>query len=224
MDWVRAIDLLVLFVLVFAAMRIVPAALTTTRIYAGIRSRRLEDGSSIAPPAPPAVVEMARRLEPLGFRRIGERTLVLPDVGRRFEWNLVDESTTVYAALVPTDRRAPGVLTVFYTAFGDGAFVSTSVPFTTNTIDRPDLYAGPGGSTPEESLAIHGQHVAQFAARHGRPLPNRTMADLLARDATYRERHGGATLRRRVWLFDGLAAAVVLVTALQLVRIVAGGG
>ena len=39
------------------------------------------------------------------------------------------------------------------------------------------------------------------------------MADLLQRDATYRERHGGATLRRRVYGWVTATAIVVLATA-----------
>ena len=47
------------------------------------------------------------------------------------------------------------------------------------------------------------------------------MADLLVRDDTYRRRHGGITLRTRVYRFMAITAVVVLVTGAQLVRVVA---
>jgi hypothetical protein len=218
MDASRLFDLGLLVFLTVLLWQLLPRAWRVTQIYSGIRSRRLEDGSAIAPPPPPGVARMGEQLKEIGFRRVGERTLVLPGVGRRFEWNLVDEPTTTYVALVPVATSPLGARLSCYSAFADGAFVATSYPDGT-TVQRDDLLAGAAGRTPVECVQEHRRRVATFAAPHGAPLRNETMADLLARDATYRERHGGATLRRRVWLFDGFAAAAVVATALTLVRL-----
>jgi hypothetical protein len=217
-DASRLFDLVVLVFLLLLLWQLLPRAWRVTQIYAGIRSRRLEDGSAIAPPPPAGVARLGDGLAQIGFRRIGERTLVLPGVGRRFEWNLVDESTTTYAALVPVATSPLGARLSCYSAFADGAFVATSFP-DGSVVQRDDLWTGPAGRTPAECVEEHRRRVSEFASRHGAPLRNQTMTDLLDRDATYRQRHGGATLRRRVWLFDGfvaLAFAAAVVTTLRL--------
>jgi hypothetical protein len=212
----RALDLVILVVLLAVAVTLVPRAVAVWRVYGGIRGRRLADGSSLAPPAPAAVAALATRLAPLGFRRIGERTLVLPGAGRRFEWNLVDAATTTYVALVPF---GPAARLVCYSAFADGAFVQTAFPVGTR-IHRDDLVAEAVAEDPETAVATHRRLVAAAGAAHGAPLENRTMGDLLARDDTYRRRHGGATMRRRVWLFIAFTALVVVAAAGALVRLV----
>jgi hypothetical protein len=217
-DASRLFDLVLLVFLLVLLWQLLPRAWRVTQIYAGIRSRRLEDGSAIAPPPPPGVTRLGDELAQLGFRRIGERTLVLPGVGRRFEWNLVDESTITYVALVPVPSSPIGARMSCYSAFPDGAFVATSFPDGT-VVTRDDLLTGPAGRTPAECVDEHRRRTMEFSGMHGAPLRNQTMADLLQRDATYRERHGGATLRRRVWLFDGfvaLAFVAAVVTTLRL--------
>ena len=215
---IRLFDLVVLVALVAICLRIVPRAIMMIRLYAGIRDRRLTDGSAIAPDAPPAVAALAHRLGGLGFQRIGERTLVLPNGQRRFEWDLVGPGATMYVGLVPGITMAGGALMVCYSAFADGAFVSTSFPRGA-TVHRPDLLSTPVSTTPEDAVATHVRTVMDFATQHGRALTNDTMADLLTRDATYRTRHGGATLRRRVYGFTGLTTLVVMAAAFELVRV-----
>ena len=45
------------------------------------------------------------------------------------------------------------------------------------------------------------------------------MADLLARDDTYRRRHGGATICTRVFVYVGVTALVVVAAAIELLRV-----
>jgi hypothetical protein len=222
MSLVRIIDIAFFVVLLFIAIRLLPVAWNMLRIYLGIKTRRLEDASSFAPSPPPAVAALATRLHDLGFRRIGERSTVLPGDKRRFEWDMVDELTTTYVSLGAAGPSLGGVLMICYSAFADGAFVDTSYP-SGATVQREDFYAAPGGSTPEEAVAEHRRRVALFSSRHGPALPNGSMADLLVRDDTYRRRHGGITLRTRVYRFVGLTALVTLAAAIQLVRIIAPG-
>ena len=215
----RLIDLVILAVLLVVAWRLVPSALVMLQVYLGIRTRRLEDSSSFAPPPPPAVAALMAQLSDLGFTRIGERSTVLPSYGRRFEWDMVDEPTTTYVALGPVTTQPGGALMICYSAFADGAFIDTSYPAGA-TVKRRDLFIAAGGSTPEEAVAEHRRRITQFAAQHGAPLENRSMADLLKRDDTYRRRHGGASLRTRVYRFVGFTALVVLAASVEIVRLI----
>ena len=214
----RLIDLAFLVVFVLIGIRLVPGAFHMLRVYLTIGSRRLEDATAFAPAEPAEVYELTSRLMALGFRRIGVRSAVLPGEGRRFEWNLVDEPTTTYISLVPVAGKHR-LITACYSAFADGAFLETVYP-SGATVRRPDLDARAAGRTPEESISFHHQHLPEFAADHGPPLVNATMADLLARDDTYRRRHGGATIRRGVYTLAALAALVIATIAFLLVRIV----
>jgi hypothetical protein len=212
----RLLDLVVLVGLAAFLVLLVPRTWSMWRIYAGIRHRRLQDGSAFAPPAPPAVAALAERLGSAGFRRIGERTLVLPDGTRRFEWDLVDSSSTTYVAIVPF--RAGGRM-VCYSAFADGAFVETAYPMGT-PVRRPDLVAEVVKSSPEDAVATHRRLLSEASSTHGPALSNRSMEDLLERDATYRDRHGGATLRRRMYLTIAITCVAILATTAALVRLV----
>jgi hypothetical protein len=216
----RLIDLVFFVVLVVIAIRLVPAAARILRMYLTIRSRRLEDSTASAPPEPAPVTLVTDRLAALGFNRIGVRSAVLPDGIRRFEWNLVDSPTTTYVSLVPVAAMPGGVLMICYSAFDDGAFVDTMYPSGAK-VRRPDLDAAPAGTTPEETVQAHQQRLSDFAGRHGLPLANRSMADLLTRDDTYRRRHGGATMRRRVYVLVAVTVLIVIAAAAELVRLVA---
>jgi hypothetical protein len=218
MDTARLLDLIILVVLLILAARLVPSAWKMIRIYSGIRHRRLEDATSFAPTSPPPVTALSSRLAVLGFTRIGVRSAVLPGEQRRFEWDMVDAATTTYVAMVPTPAIPGGVYMVCYSAFGDGAFVSTSFLVGT-TVSRPDLDTTGAGGTPEETVAIHYRRIAAFSSAHGVPLMNRTMADLLVRDDTYRRRHGGATMRTRVYGFVAITAGLIIAIAIEVVRV-----
>jgi hypothetical protein len=216
MTGARVLDLVLVAFFVVVLVVLVPRTWAVWRLYAGIRGRRLQDGSSIAPPAPPAVAAVAARLAAIGFQRIGERTLVLPGDKRRFEWDLIDEPSTTYVAIVPL---GDGGRMVCYSAFGDGAFVETAYPMGT-PVRRPDLVAIVVASSPEDAVTAHRRLLSEASSTHGQALENRTMRDLLERDATYRERHGGATMRRRVYGMIAFTGLGVLAAATLAVRFV----
>ena len=109
-----------------------------------------------------------------------------------------------------------------YSAFADGAFVETTYPAGT-ALRRPDLVASVVRTSPEDAVTTHRQLLAECSATHGRPLQNRTMADLLERDATYRARYGGATMRRRVYCWVATTAIAMLLTASVLGRLITDG-
>ena len=214
----RLFDLIVLVILLLLAARLVPSANRILRMYMTIRSRRLEDATNFAPPEPAAVTGVVSGLEPLGFSRIGVRSTELPGIGRRFEWNLVDEPTTTYVSIVPSTALATGFLLAAYSAFPDGAFLSTHYP-SGATVSRPDFDSLAAGTTPAEAIRAHYQRLSTFSAAHGQALQNRSMADLLARDDTYRRRHGGVTIRTGIYLYVGITAFAVVAAAIELLRV-----
>lgn len=219
MTTARLLDLLILAGLLFILTRMLPATYRMAQLYFGVRRRRLQDGSAIAPPAPAAVAAVSEQLGRLGFRGIGQRTLVLPDGRRAFEWDLVDAATTTYAAVVPNHVVPGGALVICYSAFGDGAFVSTAYPIGA-TVRRPDLLTTAVETSLGDAVASHAAAIAAFAHQHGLPLPNRSMADLLDRDAAYRSRHGGATFRGRTYRFAVLTGVLLVAAAAALIRLV----
>lgn len=216
----RIVDLVFVVVFVLLLTRMLPAALHMARVYFGIRRRRLADGTGKSPPPPPAVAAMAGWLERLGFRRIGERYAILPGNKQVFEWNVVDQATTTYASLVSTPGTRAGLLLGYYSAFSDGAFVATMFP-SGASVERPDFLGGAVGTSPEDAYAEHQRRVSAFSQQHGSPLPNRSMADLLRRDDTYRSRHGGITLRNRFYGYLGMVGLVFLAATLSVVRFLA---
>ncbi len=219
MSAIRLVDYLVLGVLLLVALYMVGAAWNILRIYVGIRTRRLQDATSVAPPAPPPVLALIQRLETLGFTRVGVRSLMLLGNKQVFEWTLVDVPTTTYASILTARTMPGGALVGLTSAYGDGGFVDTTFP-TTTTVRRANLDVTSCATSVEDALVLHRQRAAAFAVNHGAALPNRSMADLFVRDDTYRRLHGGITVRSRVYRFIALTAVVVLVTGAQLVRVV----
>ena len=66
--------------------RFAPQAWRAWRIYAGTRSRRMADAGPLEIPATPAVEARLEELRALGFSRIGERFVRLPNTPMRYEW------------------------------------------------------------------------------------------------------------------------------------------
>ncbi|HLX35058.1 MAG TPA: hypothetical protein VKR30_07425 [Candidatus Limnocylindrales bacterium] len=144
-------------------------------------------------PAATPVAHVLDQLEALGFHRIGERTIVLPDGGRRFEWTWADETGETYVAVVPM-RLLPALMAC-YTAFADWAWLQTNYP-RGEVIDRPDYVARYVDTTVAGTVAAHRAEIARLRQVHGAPRRVQSMADSLRLDAEYRTRHGGVTLRR----------------------------
>jgi len=219
MSTVQLLDLVILAVLLLMAFRSVPSSWRIWQIYQGIKGRRLEDVSSIAPPAPGSVQAVAEMIAPYGFTPIGVRSTVLPGNERRYEWDLVDQPTTTFVAVVPIRTASITALVGFYSCYDDGSFVVTTYP-RAEVVRRHNLNAAPGGATIEQTIALHRHRAMDWSRAHGQPLENRTMSDLLVRDDTYRRLHGGATLRTRVYRNLAVTAIIVVATAAELLRVV----
>jgi hypothetical protein len=196
-------------------LRLGPPAIRSWRIYAGTAQRRQEDAAGRAPVQPVGVADRARLLAPLGYQRLGETRLVLP-VGERFGWIVAATDAESYGILV--DAPAIGGLTGIYSAWIDGAWLATLHP-RGQASDRQGLQVRIVSTTLEEAIAVHRQGVERLRQTHGSPRPIRTMADMLALDADYRERFGGSRVRpitMRIVL-PTLLIAVIAILSLALV-------
>ena len=189
-----------------------PIAWRSWQIYAGTRSRRLVDAGPLEIPPPDSVATRLQELGTLGFTRIGERSLVLPGRGVRYEWNVGDETGSTYVSAVPTTI---GAIIVFYSSFEDGTWVQTMFP-RGETIRRPNFFASSVAQSLPAALEAHRKQVGELRAAHGRVRPVRTMADTLRMDADYRSRFGGMTLRRLTVsnIMPGLSALALAVICL----------
>ncbi len=219
MPLLSTLDLVLLLSLLIVAVSLVPASQLILQIYLGIRRRRLVDATDWAAPPPPAVADLVARLEQSGFSAIGVRAALLSGRRRRFEWALIGRPTTTYISLVPTDTLKGGVLMACHSVFSDGAVVATFFP-TGVEICRDGLVAASTDQSPEAAIALHRVTVASLSARHGTPLENRSMGDLLQRDATYRQRHGGATLRHRAYAYVAMASVLAMACGVVIARLV----
>ena len=209
--------------LVFALLllaRLGPPAVRSWRIFAGTRGRRMADAGPLEIQAPPAVAARLEELRALGFSRIGERFIRLPDTPVRYDWVMGEPSGETYALAVVSVVR--GAFVALYSSFDDSTWVMTSYP-RGETIDRPTFHAAFVDTSLEDALTAHRARVAQLAVEHGRPRRVRTMADSLRMDADYRTHHGGTTLTRltlrNVWpALASLALAVVCALLLLVAR------
>jgi hypothetical protein len=156
-----------------------------------------------------------RALNELGFSRVGERSLRLPQ-GLLYEWIVRDATGATYVSIVPV--HVLGALTVCYTSFGDGTWIQTSYP-RGETIERPDFHCSFVTTSVADLVTTHRAIIERLRPAHGDPRRIMTMADTLRMDADYRTRFGGVTLRRltaQVVVPALLAAAIAVFSALAL--------
>jgi hypothetical protein len=74
-------------------------------------------------------------------------------------------------------------------------------------------------TTIADAVALHREDLERLRARHGDPLPVRSMPDMLALDADYRQRFGGSRLlpiTMRIVVPAVLSGAVFVLSAVLL--------
>ncbi len=192
----RTLELAGLALAILLLLRFVPPAVRVWAIYAGTRTRRMADAGPVELTPPADVARVLEQLPPLGFSRIGERTVVLPDGQRRYEWLWGEATGETYVSVVPSGFL--GALMACYTAFADWTWLQTNFP-RGEVIERRSYVARFVASSPADALAAHRLEIARLRVSHGAPRPVRTMADSLVMDAEYRTRHAGITLGRLTW-------------------------
>jgi hypothetical protein len=197
--------------------RLGPAAIRSWQIYSGTARRRQMDAEGRAPAAPPGVRDRLALLAEDGYRHLGETSLKLP-VGDRFAWIMAAADGDSYAILAgATDRVA---LTGIYSAWLDGTWLGTIHPMGSST-DRPGLQVRIISTTLGDAVRAHRAGLERLRSVHGEPRPVRSMPDMLALDADYRERFGGSRLRPGVMRLVVVAVLAACAFALSLVLLVA---
>jgi len=214
----RLLALAGLVVALLLLTRLGPPAVRSWRIFSGTRSRRMADAGPLEIAAPPAVAARLEELRSLGFSRIGERSIRLPNTPVRYDWVMGEPSGETYALGVVS--MIGGSLVALYSSFDDSTWVTTTFP-RGETIDRPTFHAAFVDTSLADALASHRATVARLAMQHGRPRRVLTMADSLRMDADYRSHHGGLLLTRLTMraIWPALAATVLAVVCALLLLI-----
>jgi hypothetical protein len=212
-DRIAALGLLVVSGLLVA--RLGPGAVGAWRIYAGTGQRRQRDATARAPSAPPGIVDRLALFEAEGYHLIGVTSLDLP-VGERFAWIVAAEDAESYAILAGGFSRVS--LSGIYSAWPDGTWLGTLHP-TGQPADRPGLQVRIVTTTIADAVALHRTGLERLRAAHGAARSIRTIPDMLALDADYRERFGGSRLvpiTLRIVVPAVLAAVGFVISALLL--------
>jgi hypothetical protein len=213
----QALAIVGLGLALFLLVLFLPPAINAWRIYAGAKTRRPVDTGPLAIAPPARVDDVVALLGSLGFGRVGERSLRLPDGKPRYEWILADREATSYAVVVVS--RVFGFHMAIYSAFPDGTWIQTSFP-RGEVINRPDYVGRFVTTSPEDAVEAHHALLARVRGEHGAPRHIRSMADAMRLDDDYRTRHGGVTLRRltiRLMAPAVAAAGLALICALLVV-------
>ena len=212
----RIVALLLTVVSSFLLVRLGPTAVRSWRIYAGTGRRRQQDATGRAPAAAPGILDRQALLADEGYRHLGETRLDLP-VGERFGWIMGADDGASYVILAGGTSGVP--LTGIYSAWQDGTWLGTIHPIGSPT-DRPGLQVRIVPTTLADAVQAHQVGLERLRSVHGAPRPVRSMADMLALDADYRERFGGSRLRPltiRIVLPAVLAACVLALSLVLLV-------
>jgi hypothetical protein len=195
--------------------RLAPRAIAAWRITSGTGERRQRDATSRAPEPPPGIVDRLALFAAQGYHQLGVTSLELP-AGERFGWIVAADDAASYAILAGGFGGAS--LSGIYSAWTDGAWLGTIHPIGQAT-DRPNLEVRVVSTTIADAVALHREGLERLRARHGDPRPVRSMPDMLALDADYRQRFGGSRLlpiTMRIVVPAVLSGAVFVLSAVLL--------
>ena len=190
-------------------------------VYLGATTRRPRNVSDQKREPPPRVARSMGELAVLGFRRLGETELTVPDLGvlgpllrrqqRHTAWIMVDEPATTTAVVI--DMRPYVWLetwltdaSIVHTTYGGGEEIDTSM-----------LRSAVARSSIADAYRVQRVLVDERASHHGVPHGVHSMGDFLRNDADYRQRFARRYLRRALIVRQLAPAAVVLAVGLLMV-------
>lgn len=203
---------------------------STIRVYLGASQRRPRNVTAEQRPAPPQVRQLLGELTVLGFRRLGEIELAVPDtsvIGSLFgrqrrltSWLMVDSAATTAAEVTEV-----GPATSFESWLVDDSVVQTTTPMGED-IDEPGLRAAAVKGSLAEAYTHHRLLVDGRATIYGPPRGIHSMGEHMRNDASYRERFAQRYLRRALITYQLLPNGLLLLllvaaTVVLLERIVA---
>lgn len=198
--------ILAVIALLLALYAVVQLA-ASLKVYRGAQKRRPRNVSDERRQPPTSLAALLGALTLLGFRRLGEVELEMPDntglgplLGRRRRhvgWLLVDEPQTTLAEVVE-----PGPALSLETWLSDGVAIQTSHP-QGEDLDMPGLRASNVPTSPAEAYDHHRRMVDALSSATATPTGVHSMGDYLRHDASYRERFAerylrGAFIRRQL--------------------------
>jgi hypothetical protein len=185
-------------VLAFAALivdrgslaTVFPLVVTATSV--GRAATELRSAESVlvtsSDPLPDDVAELIGELRRLGFDVIGAVDTAVGGRPSIRVWILAEHGGAATTWVEVTKARAP--MAIFLSRGGDGRFLETSFP-NGETIDHPNVFARPIGTSTEDALRGHRAALAEWTARAGPPLVVRTIDDYREVETELRERTGG---------------------------------
>lgn len=141
---------------------------------------------------PPEVFATHQQLMAFGFQRLGETEIEMVSIrepGTTWLFGNPDFTVVAELALIPS-----GAAVQFGTIYYDDFVVETSFPIGEN-IDVPYMHSRRVVTDLESAWQSHQEDVARFNAEHGSPRQMRSISDVLAGEAMYRERHYQQKLR-----------------------------
>jgi hypothetical protein len=154
---------------------------------------------------PPVLRPGIRALNELGFRSLGEEaTFMGNDQELGCTWIFISEDKQIAAELVPVRAQLGGFMVSFSSVFPDYAWLFTLFPSgfpQGETIMLPDLRVRHTQLSLKDAYALHITELADFVQQHGTPIEQHTIADRLALEPIFRERHARMYLRRGNLLF-----------------------
>jgi hypothetical protein len=210
------VDVLLLVVFVLLAVGLVlqlRQAWLTRLMNQRAQHRRPRDVSAEMRPADGDAFRLMAELDRLGFHRLGETEMVIPELGlTAMSWVRVDAEGTTTAEVV--DMPPEGLL-AFVSVFGDGAQIETGYPVGEQIRD-PDYRTRQVSSSSAEAYALHRQEIDDFGQAHGRPLAVADMAGFIRHEVAGRQRFSQRKLGR-AWRRIQLGSVLRLVIALAVV-------
>lgn len=185
------------------------------RVYLGASERRSSNVTAEQRQPPAAVRQLLGELTVLGFRRLGETELVVPDLGtvgsllgrrrRVTSWLMVDSAATTLADVADVTSMVS-----FESWMVDDSVVQTTT-LAGEDIDEPDIRASVVKGSVAEAYVHHRLMVDSRTGLNGPPVGIHSMGDHLRHDALYRQRFARRYLRRALITQQLLPSGVLLV-------------
>ena len=158
------------------------------RTIAVVRAAESEVVTGMVEAPRPDVAELIGELRQLGFETVGATLTSIGDGPPIQTWVLTEgggpATTWVEVGIAATP------IAIFLSRGGDGRFLETSYP-DGGTIDHPNLFARPIGTSVADALRGHRATLAEWKARSGPNLAVRTLDEYRVVEDELRERTGG---------------------------------
>ena len=138
-------------------------------------------------PLPDGVAALIDELRRLGFEMIGAVDTAVGGRPPIRVWILAEHGGAATTWIEVTMAARPLAI---LSRDGDGRFLETSFP-NGETIEHPNVFARPIGTSPEDALRNHRAELAEWTSHAGPPLVVRTIDDYRQVEAELRERTAG---------------------------------